>query len=85
MISLLVALIPLFILFNKFKTYERNKLKKTILSNIISLSLHQDNLLLDMYLAPHVKTLYSQIRNRALIQVSEQPPTRCGNTELLLH
>ena len=29
----------------------------------------QDNLLLDMYLAPHVKTLYSQIRNRALIQV----------------
>ncbi|KAA8584778.1 hypothetical protein FQN60_003472 [Etheostoma spectabile] len=28
----------------------------------------KDNLLLDMYLAPHVKTLYSQIRNRALIQ-----------------
>ncbi|XP_067860255.1 COP9 signalosome complex subunit 1 isoform X2 [Heptranchias perlo] len=28
----------------------------------------KDNLLLDMYLAPHVKTLYTQIRNRALIQ-----------------
>ncbi|XP_022089317.1 COP9 signalosome complex subunit 1-like isoform X2 [Acanthaster planci] len=28
----------------------------------------KDNLLLDMYLAPHVNTLYSQIRNRALIQ-----------------
>eukprot|EP00074_Homo_sapiens_P109924 XP_024306485.1 COP9 signalosome complex subunit 1 isoform X8 [Homo sapiens] len=30
--------------------------------------LPQDNLLLDMYLAPHVRTLYTQIRNRALIQ-----------------
>lgn len=29
----------------------------------------QDNLPLDMYLAPHVRTLYTQIRNRALIQV----------------
>ena len=29
----------------------------------------KDNLLLDMYLAPHVRTLYTQIRNRALIQV----------------
>ncbi|KAM4634191.1 COP9 signalosome complex subunit 1 isoform 2-T2 [Polymixia lowei] len=28
----------------------------------------KDNLLLDLYLAPHVRTLYSQIRNRALIQ-----------------
>ncbi|XP_070579826.1 COP9 signalosome complex subunit 1-like isoform X4 [Ptychodera flava] len=28
----------------------------------------KDNLLLDMYLAPHVNTLYTQIRNRALIQ-----------------
>ncbi|XP_071504850.1 COP9 signalosome complex subunit 1-like, partial [Diadema antillarum] len=28
----------------------------------------KDNLLLDMYLAPHVSILYSQIRNRALIQ-----------------
>ncbi|XP_072029578.1 COP9 signalosome complex subunit 1-like isoform X3 [Amphiura filiformis] len=28
----------------------------------------KDNLLLDMYLAPHINTLYSQIRNRALIQ-----------------
>ena len=28
----------------------------------------QDNLLLDLYLAPHVRTLYTQIRNRALIQ-----------------
>ncbi|XP_071815368.1 COP9 signalosome complex subunit 1-like [Apostichopus japonicus] len=28
----------------------------------------KDNLLLDMYLATHVATLYSQIRNRALIQ-----------------
>lgn len=34
-------------------------------------SLFQDNLLLDMYLAPHVWTLYTQIRNRALIQVCE--------------
>nr|DBA27531.1 TPA: hypothetical protein GDO54_008010 [Pyxicephalus adspersus] len=28
----------------------------------------KDNLLLDLYLAPHVRTLYTQIRNRALIQ-----------------
>uniref|UniRef100_A0A8C6WFJ6 COP9 signalosome complex subunit 1 n=1 Tax=Neogobius melanostomus TaxID=47308 RepID=A0A8C6WFJ6_9GOBI len=28
----------------------------------------KDNMLLDMYLAPHIRTLYSQIRNRALIQ-----------------
>lgn len=28
----------------------------------------KDNLLLDMYLAPHVNMLYTQIRNRALIQ-----------------
>lgn len=28
----------------------------------------KDNLLLDMYIAPHVNKLYSQIRNRALIQ-----------------
>ena len=28
----------------------------------------KDNLLLDMYLAPHVPTLYTKIRNRALIQ-----------------
>lgn len=28
----------------------------------------KDNLLLDMYIAPHVNTLYTQIRNRALIQ-----------------
>ena len=28
----------------------------------------QDNLLLDIYLAPHVSTLYGQIRNRAWIQ-----------------
>jgi COP9 signalosome complex subunit 1 len=28
----------------------------------------KDNLLLDVYLAPHVRTLYAQIRNRALIQ-----------------
>ncbi|CAB0014582.1 unnamed protein product [Nesidiocoris tenuis] len=28
----------------------------------------KDNLYLDMYLAPHVNTLYTQIRNRALIQ-----------------
>lgn len=28
----------------------------------------RDNLLLDMYIAPHVQTLYTQIRNRALIQ-----------------
>lgn len=28
----------------------------------------RDNLLLDMYLAPHVKPLYTMIRNRALIQ-----------------
>ena len=30
----------------------------------------QDNFMLDIYLAPHVKTLYGQIRNRALVQVS---------------
>ena len=29
----------------------------------------QDNFMLDMYLSPHVHTLYSQIRNRALVQV----------------
>lgn len=28
----------------------------------------QDNLLLDMYLAPHVPALYTKIRNRALVQ-----------------
>lgn len=28
----------------------------------------RDNLMLDMYIAPHVHTLYTQIRNRALIQ-----------------
>lgn len=28
----------------------------------------RDNLLLDIYLAPHVNKLYTQIRNRALIQ-----------------
>lgn len=28
----------------------------------------KDNLLLDMYLAPHISALYTQIRNRALIQ-----------------
>nr|CAH7750676.1 unnamed protein product [Callosobruchus chinensis] len=28
----------------------------------------KDNLLLDMYIAPHITTLYMQIRNRALIQ-----------------
>ena len=28
----------------------------------------KDNILLDMYIAPHVNTLYLQIRNRALIQ-----------------
>lgn len=28
----------------------------------------KDNLLLDMYLASHVNTLYSMIRNRALVQ-----------------
>ncbi|RZF36031.1 hypothetical protein LSTR_LSTR005847 [Laodelphax striatellus] len=28
----------------------------------------KDNLFLDMYIAPHVNTLYTQIRNRALIQ-----------------
>lgn len=28
----------------------------------------KDNILLDMYIAPHVNALYTQIRNRALIQ-----------------
>lgn len=28
----------------------------------------KDNILLDMYIAPHVNTLYLQIRNRAIIQ-----------------
>lgn len=34
-----------------------------------SLFFLQDTLLLDIYLAPHVTTLYTQIRNRALCQV----------------
>lgn len=29
----------------------------------------RDSLLLDMYLAPHLDTLYTMIRNKALIQV----------------
>ena len=28
----------------------------------------KDNLLLDMYLAPHLNTLFSMIRNRGLVQ-----------------
>ena len=28
----------------------------------------KDNLMLDMYLAPHVETLYGMIRNRSLVQ-----------------
>ena len=32
----------------------------------------KDNLLLDMYLAPHVPALYTKIRNRALIQYFRQ-------------
>lgn len=32
----------------------------------------KDNLLLDLYLAPHVAPLYTQIRNRALCQVSAE-------------
>ena len=28
----------------------------------------KDNLMLDMYLAPHINTLFSMIRNRGLIQ-----------------
>ena len=32
----------------------------------------KDNLLLDLYLAPHVAPLYTQIRNRALCQVSTE-------------
>lgn len=42
----------------------------------------QDNLLLDMYLAPHVRTLYTQIRNRALIQVIVPVIQRWINREL---
>ncbi|XP_043954937.1 COP9 signalosome complex subunit 1 isoform X1 [Gambusia affinis] len=38
----------------------------------------KDNLLLDMYLAPHIKTLYSQIRNRALIQSLTSISRSCG-------
>lgn len=43
--------------------------RKTI-RTIFQCYLLQDNFMLDMYLAPHVNTLYSQIRNRALVQVS---------------
>lgn len=35
----------------------------------------QDNFMLDMYLSPHVNTLYSKIRNRALVQVSDIKPS----------
>ncbi|KAM6967267.1 COP9 signalosome complex subunit 1 isoform 1-T1 [Tautogolabrus adspersus] len=49
----------------------------------------KDNLLLDMYLAPHVKTLYSQIRNRALIQVRHRQQTltciSTGNVNVFKH
>ncbi|CAG5899030.1 unnamed protein product [Menidia menidia] len=41
----------------------------------------KDNLLLDMYLAPHIKTLYSQIRNRALIQSDPEPQEPLGACE----
>uniref|UniRef100_A0A672SSG3 COP9 signalosome complex subunit 1 n=1 Tax=Sinocyclocheilus grahami TaxID=75366 RepID=A0A672SSG3_SINGR len=44
----------------------------------------KDNLLLDMYLAPHVRTLYSQIRNRALIQVRKGNVTSEFSIKLLL-
>ncbi|KAK7111352.1 hypothetical protein V1264_011001 [Littorina saxatilis] len=37
----------------------------------------KDNLLLDLYLAPHVSPLYTQIRNRALCQVSSQCLVTC--------
>ncbi len=37
----------------------------------------QDNLLLDMYLAPHVNALYTQIRNRALCQVRRAVTSLC--------
>ena len=40
------------------------------LSSLIYASISlQDNLLLDIYLSPHVDKLYSEIRKRALIQV----------------
>ncbi|KAM7302838.1 putative 26S proteasome regulatory complex, subunit RPN7/PSMD6 [Ixodes scapularis] len=46
-----------------FKFYESKYATCLTLLNEI-----KDNLLLDLYLAPHVSTLYTQIRNRALIQ-----------------
>ncbi|XP_045575562.1 COP9 signalosome complex subunit 1 isoform X3 [Salmo salar] len=53
-------------------TFDRQELQKNIISSSsfkLFLELEpQDNLLLDLYLAPHVRTLYTQIRNRALIQ-----------------
>ncbi|EDV97606.1 COP9 signalosome complex subunit 1b [Drosophila grimshawi] len=46
-----------------FKFYESNYAScLTLLDEI------RDNLLVDMYIAPHVNTLYTKIRNRALIQ-----------------
>ncbi len=33
----------------------------------------KDDLLLDMYLAPHVNSLYLMIRNRGLVQVCIEP------------
>lgn len=46
-----------------FKFYESKYATCLTLLNEI-----KDNLLLDLYLAPHISTLYTQIRNRALIQ-----------------
>jgi len=47
----------------------RNNVFFQAASQLLMCFFAQDNLLLDMYLAPHVRTLYTQIRNRALIQV----------------
>ncbi|KAK9876713.1 hypothetical protein WA026_014952 [Henosepilachna vigintioctopunctata] len=46
-----------------FKFYESK-----YASCLKSLDEIKDNLLLDLYIAPHINTLYTQIRNRALIQ-----------------
>lgn len=53
----------------RYVSEHRNSIFFQAASQLLMCFFAQDNLLLDMYLAPHVRTLYTQIRNRALIQV----------------
>ena len=63
---------PAFKLFLELEPQLRDALNKFYQSQYAEclsiLSSMKDNLLLDIYLAPHVNTLYSMIRNKALIQ-----------------